>query len=174
MQDSLTGLANRRSFDSALSREWQRAARTGRGVALVMVDVDHFKLFNDHYGHVAGDVCLQTVATAIADTVRQSTDTAARYGGEEFAIIIPDTDLIGAMRLADRLVKQINSLSVPHLGAPTGTLSVSAGVAAFIPPHGHHGAAALVEAADAALYRAKSAGRGRVASHRVDAAEIVI
>ncbi len=168
LQDALTGLANRRYFDVTLSREWQQSLRTGRPLALVMIDVDHFKRYNDSYGHPAGDTCLQTVATAIGDTIRQSSDTAARYGGEEFAIIIPDTDVISAMRVAERLVRQITALAVPHVGATSGRLSISAGVAAFNPVEGlaeMASAQTLLDAADAALYRAKDAGRGRVVFH---------
>lgn len=168
LQDALTGLANRRYFDATLAREWQQSLRTGRPVALVMVDVDHFKRYNDSYGHPAGDTCLRTVAAAIGDTVRQATDTAARYGGEEFAIIIPDTDVISAMRVAERLVRQITALAVPHVGASSGRLSISAGVAAFSPTDAHAGMASaqtLLDAADAALYRAKNAGRGRAVFH---------
>ena len=169
MQDALTGLANRRYFDVALTREWAHAARSLRPMALIMIDVDHFKRYNDRYGHPAGDSCLRTVATAIEDAVRQSSDTAARYGGEEFAIIVPDTDVMGAMRLAERLVRQITALRVTHQGAPSGRLSISVGVAGINPALVISGAETnaqwLVDAADAALYRAKNAGRGCAMFH---------
>ncbi len=167
-QDALTGLANRRYFDETLALEWQQSLRTGRNLSLVMIDVDHFKRYNDSYGHPAGDLCLQTVAAAICDAVRQSFDTASRYGGEEFAIILPDTDVISAMRVAERLVRQINALAVPHVGANSGHLSISAGVATFNPAYGHadiSSAQTLLLATDAALYCAKNGGRGRVVLH---------
>lgn len=168
MQDALTGLANRRTFDATLAREWQQSLRTRRPLSLVMIDVDHFKRYNDSYGHPAGDTCLQTVAIAIADAVRQSSDTAARYGGEEFAMILPDTDVMSAMRVAERLVRQITALAVPHAGASSGQLSISVGVAASNPEDRQAGMASaqtLLDAADEALYRAKNAGRCRAVFH---------
>jgi diguanylate cyclase (GGDEF)-like protein len=163
-QDALTGLANRRTFDATLNHDWEQAARAGRPMALIMIDVDHFKRYNDTYGHPAGDACLRTVATAIADAVRQSTDTAARYGGEEFAIILPEADVMAAMKVADRVVRQIAALNVPHRGAPSGRLSISAGVAAINPGAGNS-AQWLIDAADTALYRAKNSGRNKAVFH---------
>eukprot|EP01037_Dinobryon_pediforme_P005248 gene5248-5300_t len=163
-QDALTGLANRRTFDATLARDWAQAARTGRPMALIMIDVDHFKRYNDSYGHPAGDACLRAVATAIAGSVRQSTDTAARYGGEEFAIILPEADVVAAMNVANRLVREIAALDVDHRGAPSGRLSISAGVAAITPSAGNNGQW-LIDAADAALYRAKNSGRNKAVFH---------
>jgi len=161
--DALTGVANRRSFDEALEREWQRALRDGEPLALLMVDVDHFKKYNDHYGHPAGDACLQSVARAIAQATQRPGDMAARYGGEEFTLLLPRTTLVGAEHIAQRLQEAVAALALAHAASPTRpTVSVSVGVSARVPgsPPGVT-PADLVASADQMLYQAKAGGRAR-------------
>ncbi len=157
--DPLTNISNRRHFDEVLQQEWQRAMRSTQPLALAMIDVDHFKLFNDHYGHQAGDLCLQKIAAVIAQTAQRPTDLAARFGGEEFTLILPDTDEAGAASIASQLVAQIEALAMPHemsLTSPCVTISV--GLALTIPTQGSS-ATQLIERADKALYQAKEQGR---------------
>lgn len=164
--DGLTGVANRRRFDEQLHIECDRALRTGEPLSLLMIDVDHFKRYNDRYGHPAGDTCLRDVAQAIQGMVSRPADHVARYGGEEFAMLLPHTDLAGAAHLGERVVEAVAALRIPHEGSlPDRVVTVSVGVAAS---HCHAGGtctlaspAALVRAADQALYAAKAAGRGR-------------
>jgi diguanylate cyclase (GGDEF)-like protein len=162
--DGLTGLANRRRFDEVLAAECARAARLQQPLAVIMLDVDHFKKFNDHYGHQAGDACLVRVAHALAAGTRRAGDLTARYGGEEFSIVLPNTGLEEARHIGDALRAAIEALEIAHAGAPAGQVTISVGVAGRIAQPGQ-GAAdpdALMRAADAALYRAKDAGRNRV------------
>ncbi len=161
-QDGLTGVANRRRFDEALGQEYRRALRQNGSLALVMLDVDHFKRFNDAYGHLGGDSCLQRIAAALVAQARRPADLPARYGGEEFAVLLPDTDIVGAHAFADGLQAALADLAIPHEGNPAGRVSVSIGIACTTPEGGDSGPAELIEAADAALYRAKAAGRNRV------------
>ena len=160
--DSLSGLANRRSFDAKLDEEWRESARQNTPLALVMIDVDHFKLYNDHYGHLAGDACLRAVGEALA----QATEAAvvARYGGEEFALLFARTEMNRALDLAEELRGGIEALSLPHLVAPSGHVTVSVGVAALRAANGDS-PQTLIEAADAALYGAKRRGRNAVVGH---------
>ncbi|WP_243657866.1 diguanylate cyclase [Parafrankia sp. BMG5.11] len=160
--DELTGLANRRRLDEALDAEWHRATRQKAPLAFAMIDIDHFKLYNDHYGHTAGDRCLQQVATCLAVNTR-AVDLAARYGGEEFAIVMPGADLDAATRLARRLCAAVAELAQPHPLVADNIVTVSIGVIA-ITPTPHDDPAAFVELADAALYQAKNGGRNRVAA----------
>ena len=162
LQDPLTGVANRRRFDEAVGHEFRRAQRLQEPVCVIMLDIDHFKAFNDTYGHPAGDATLRMVALTIADLLRRPADLLARYGGEEFALVLPGTEQDGAMVLAERIRSAVESLAVPHTGAPGGVLTVSIGVAGIQPPIGLEGPAAFVEAADAALYLAKRDGRNTV------------
>jgi diguanylate cyclase (GGDEF)-like protein len=160
--DGLTGIANRRYFDVALDRELRRAQRLGGKLSLLMVDIDSFKAYNDHFGHQQGDTCLSTVAQALAAKLKRPADVAARYGGEEFAAILPDTSVEQAALLANAIREHIAALALPHAPSahwPMVTLSI--GVAAFDPAH-LKDPAALVEAADKALYAAKHGGRNRV------------
>ncbi|MBL7498795.1 diguanylate cyclase [Frankia sp. CNm7] len=158
--DQLTGLANRRRLDEVLDAEWRRAGRQAAPIALAMVDVDYFKLYNDHFGHTTGDRCLRRVAACLARNTRD-TDLAARYGGEEFAVVMPGADLAVATRLARHLCTAVTDLAEPHPLAADGIVTVSVGVTAITPAPGDD-KTALVEVADAALYRAKHSGRNRV------------
>ena len=163
--DALTDIPNRRRFDEALALEWKRALRDATPLSLVMIDIDHFKQYNDHYGHGAGDVCLQRVAAELAKGVVRPGDLVARYGGEEFVVILPETDREAARQIAERLREGIEKLSLPHAYSETGAvITISAGVA------GQDGVSesllpqVLYDAADKALYMAKESGRTRVCS----------
>jgi diguanylate cyclase (GGDEF)-like protein len=158
LTDGLTGVTNRRGFDTAVADEWTRARRAGHPLSLVMFDVDHFKLFNDHYGHLAGDACLRAVAGVIAAYARRAGDVAARYGGEEFALLLPASDRASALALAQEVCSAIADLAMPHALSPHQVATASAGVAT-LDPHEELDTEALVRAADQALYRAKQAGR---------------
>lgn len=161
LTDALTGIANRRHFDEVLQQEWHRAQRTGEPLALAILDVDWFKRYNDHYGHPAGDACLQRIAQVLASTVGRSSDLVARYGGEEFVFLVPMTDTAGAQGIALRLVQAIEALGLPHELSTFGRVTVSIGVAAMTPGQGDT-PETLLQRADAALYEAKKAGRNRV------------
>jgi diguanylate cyclase (GGDEF)-like protein len=156
--DGLTGLTNRRGFDSALAAEWIRSTRSGEPIALAMVDVDFFKLYNDHYGHQAGDHCLKEVATAIASHLHRAGDLAARYGGEEFVLLMPGSDGPDALKIASALCERVFALGLPHALSNHAAVSVSIGVFSIDPSSGST-AQDLIEAADRALYAAKQAGR---------------
>jgi diguanylate cyclase (GGDEF)-like protein/PAS domain S-box-containing protein len=159
--DALTGVANRRRFDDTLDHEWRRAVRMRTPTALLLIDVDHFKSYNDIYGHVRGDVCLREVAGAALEVVRRSSDIVARFGGEEFAVVLPNTDEVSAAALAEEIREAVMRREILHGGNRPGFVTVSIGCAAMIPERGSH-AVTLVEAADEALYRAKHQGRNRV------------
>lgn len=166
--DGLTGLSNRRHFDETMLREWRRAARYKRPLSLVLVDVDHFKQYNDTYGHLAGDECLKTVASALQAVSRRPSDLVARYGGEEFAILLPDTGESDASAVAQSACRAVLSLGIPHgKSSVNDCVTVSIGVATFVPPPAFVGKLAgkpssLIDAADQALYEAKQQGRNRV------------
>lgn len=159
--DSLTGLANRRHFDQVLLHEWSRGQRQGHSLALILLDVDWFKHFNDLYGHQAGDVCLRAVATALQAKARRAGDLAARYGGEEFAMIVPEIDADAALALAESIRGAVHDMAQAHAGSPIGKVTVSLGVAVMVPTADAQ-PDTLVLAADQALYRAKDLGRDRV------------
>ncbi|MFC3126453.1 diguanylate cyclase [Pseudoroseomonas globiformis] len=163
--DGLTGLLNRRRFDEVLRREWDRAAREGTALSLLMLDIDRFKLFNDRYGHPAGDGCLRRVAVAVAAAVRRPGDMVARYGGEELAVILPRTDAAGAASVAESVRAAVAAELVPHEGnPPVMVVTSSLGAATAEPRPGlAFGPEALVAAADGALYGAKRSGRNQVA-----------
>ena len=162
LRDVLTGLSNRRRFDQALAQEWDRARRNRSALSLLMVDVDHFKAYNDHYGHPAGDQCLVHLAQAMASAVQRPADVVARYGGEEFVVLLPDTDQAGAVELARKLIEQIDQMALPHVMSSTAPhVTVSVGVATQS-PLASMDRQGLVGAADAALYRAKRGGRHAV------------
>jgi diguanylate cyclase (GGDEF)-like protein len=161
--DSLSGLTNRRGFDAKLDEEWTSSARNGEPLALIMIDVDHFKAFNDRYGHVAGDMCLRTVAEALADAVRDAA-VVARYGGEEFALLFARTGLDRALDIAERLRATVEQLNLTHQAAPLGRVTASVGVAS-LRARASDSTEVLIEAADAALYGAKRRGRNTVVGH---------
>jgi diguanylate cyclase (GGDEF)-like protein len=159
LRDELTGLANRRCFNKTIEREFHRAARNGRPLSLIMVDIDLFKTFNDQYGHPAGDVCLRAISAAMQGVLRRPGDMAARYGGEEFAILLPETDTAGAIQIVGEMQAAVRTLAIRHEAGPLGVVTLSAGVACWSPGRLTASPARLVEAADAALYEAKALGR---------------
>jgi diguanylate cyclase (GGDEF)-like protein/PAS domain S-box-containing protein len=159
-KDSLTGLANRRCFDEVLESAWAKALAGGWPLAVLMIDVDHFKQFNDCYGHQRGDLCLRDVAEAIVSGLFHPDDLAARYGGEEFAVILPSTSTDNAARVAERIRRAVQDLKRPHMATPLGMVTVSVGVAAAHPVV-HGDPLAVVRAADEALYTSKHEGRNR-------------
>jgi len=164
LEDDLTGLGNRRRFDQALQEEFGRAVRGGLSLALIMLDVDHFKQYNDIYGHLAGDQCLRKVGRAIKSQQTRPGDLMARYGGEEIAILLPGSDHDGALAVAERVLVAVRELNLMHDGNPGGIVTISAGVAAFIPERDRDSADKLLRLADRALYMAKQLGRDRVCS----------
>jgi diguanylate cyclase (GGDEF)-like protein len=164
-KDALTDLANRRSFDQALEMEWARGLRSGRPLALLFADVDHFKLFNDRHGHQRGDECLRAIAGVIGKTAIRPTDLATRYGGEEFAIIMPDTDMAAACAVAERLREAVMDLDIALGDARAAQcVTLSIGVAAHVPGSNDVGPDWLLGQADQAVYAAKNLGRNRVTS----------
>ena len=166
--DGLTGLANRRRFDTYLASEWRHGFRTAAPLGLVFLDLDHFKRLNDAAGHLAGDAALRAVASTLSEEVRRSADLVARYGGEEFAVLLTTTDLDGAREMAERLIRAVENLHYPHPDSPIAPwLTISAGVASIIPTP-DQSPATLFEAADRALYDAKKGGRNRVAAIAID------
>ena len=161
MIDSLTGLANRRQFDQVLRREWGRCQRERQALALVFLDVDKFKPYNDYYGHQAGDDCLRELARVFARGARRASDLAVRYGGEEFVVLLPETSELAARQIAEALVGEVRERGLPHAASEIAdVVTVSAGVAAMVPEAGSPDQ--LVALADEALYRAKQGGRNRV------------
>ncbi len=163
MQDGLTGIANRRRFEATIDAEWRRAQRTGRPLTLMMIDVDHFKAYNDRYGHPAGDACLREAAKALEGSVRRASDLIARYGGEEFAILLCDSaeSGAGALHVADAIHQAMRDAGMPHDASPTAAwVTASIGVATTYPAAGQR-PEALIRAADRALYRAKALGRNQ-------------
>lgn len=164
--DGLTGIANRRFFDEHLSREWRRARRGSGEIAILMCDVDHFKAYNDTYGHQAGDDCLRQVAHKIRDSMERAADLAARYGGEEFVVLLPDTPIAGAHIVAEKLRQTIHALKLPHAGSAHHHVTLSIGIAAMAAGD-QNTQQTLIEAADRALYRAKHAGRNLVCRHNL-------
>jgi diguanylate cyclase (GGDEF)-like protein len=163
-RDALTGLSSRSAFQEALATHWESHGRSGRPLSLLMVDVDHFKSFNDRYGHLRGDEALRVVARCLRAGLGRQGDLAARYGGEEFALILPNTSTEGAIRVAQRIRRLMAEAAVPHLDSSVGQrLTVSIGVAtAFPDPYGDP--AQLVAAADLALYDVKNSGRDGVST----------
>ncbi len=162
--DGLTGIANRRSFDETLNKEWNRAMRSEKSIGLLMLDIDFFKLYNDHYGHQGGDDCLKKFAKGLDSTLHRESDFLARYGGEEFSAILPDTDLNGAFKVAEQMRLAIKDLRIEHAKSKVSDIvSVSIGVSAIIPLQGTD-PKILIRAADQALYKAKEDGRDRVKS----------
>lgn len=166
--DGLTGIANRRYFNTMLAREFSRMQRNRLPLALIMLDVDDFKAFNDHYGHVHGDECLQQVAQSIAACLQRPADMVARYGGEEFVCLLPETSAEGALKLARDIQSAITALRLPHVQSQAGDfVSVSMGVAAEV-PSSQRNSQQLLSLADERLYRAKRGGRNRIVSSAAD------
>lgn len=159
--DALTGLANRRQFDRHLHAEWQRSMRNHQPISLLLIDVDHFKRYNDHYGHVAGDACLRQLAGILYDCAQRSGELVARYGGEEFAVLLPGTDSAAAMAVAQRCMEELAAARIAHANSPVADcLTCSIGVATVVArqdlvPE------SLVRSADEALYQVKSSGRAQ-------------
>jgi len=176
VQDQLTGLANRRSIDETLSKELARSRRYGRPLALVMLDVDYFKKYNDRYGHQAGDECLKDVASVLLEVTQRPCDLAARYGGEEFLLILPDTDVVTALSLAERVLASIGDLELRHEQSPLRVVTVSAGIAALT-NNSYRDSDSLLRAADKALYQAKQNGRNQAQVapefHFQDSSEVI-
>lgn len=156
--DGLTGMANRRSFDRMLAQEWNRGQRAGTPLALIMLDVDLFKHFNDYYGHLAGDDCLKALARAMAPAARRAGDLVARYGGEEFVVLLPNTNGQEALETARHIQREVWALALPHAETAAGIVTFSLGVASLLPTP-QHSPEDLIRMADAALYRAKQSGR---------------
>jgi len=163
--DGLTQIANRRQFDSCMDKEWKRLLRSQNPLSVILCDIDFFKLYNDNYGHQAGDECLYTVAQAISSVTKRSSDLAARYGGEEFVVILPDTDSKGCISLAEEIRNTIRQLKIPHAHSSIDQyITLSFGVSSTI-PNREFLPKALIGAADLALYKAKKEGRNRICSN---------
>ncbi len=161
-KDGLTGVANRRWFDETLEREWRRAKRSRRVLNMAMIDIDHFKKYNDHYGHLPGDDCLKKVAAVLQQRMRRAGDLVARYGGEEFVVVMPEMDTAAAKTLAEELRAGVEQLDIPHEGSQTSRfVTVSIGGGGILPGLDNE-AWNLVEMADQAMYRAKNNGRNQV------------
>jgi diguanylate cyclase (GGDEF)-like protein len=160
MLDGLTGVANRRHFDVSLLREWRQSVRSRTPLALLLIDIDFFKRYNDHYGHHAGDTCIQAVANVLQQCLHRPHDLLARYGGEEFACILPDTPLSGALHMARELELAVRALALPHEKSDVTTV-VTVSIGGAVASHGGD-TAELIKAADRLLYSAKHAGRGQV------------
>lgn len=160
--DGLTQVSNRRFFDERLDQEWRRLARSGEVLSIILCDVDYFKKYNDTYGHLAGDACLQQVAKALQLAVKRPADVVARYGGEEFIIILPETGAAGALHVADQILRQVSSLKIPHRASEIADyVTVSVGVATTL-PSSEIEPSQLVKKADESLYNAKQNGRNKV------------
>ncbi len=162
MTDGLTGIANRRLFDKKMEHEWKRAQRAQQPLSLIMIDIDYFKLYNDNYGHQAGDKCLKKVAIALKNTLRRPADFIARYGGEEFVVIIPETNSNAASKIAETLRNAVISLSIPHATSKQNNrITISLGVASVTPKAGQP-SQELIYRSDTALYKAKHSNRNSV------------
>ncbi|MGD0681826.1 MAG: diguanylate cyclase [Terracidiphilus sp.] len=161
LTDGLTGLANRRRFDQYMASEWRRSMRNCQPLSLLMLDVDLFKLYNDTYGHQRGDNCLKQIAEACMDIVSRPGDLVARFGGEEFVVVLPNTEIEGALQVANEICESLRSRRLPHTGSPFGIITISIGYAALIPTAGRY-ASDLIAMADHALYTAKHNGRNQV------------
>jgi len=162
--DALTSICNRREFDLRLMTEWARGSRTGKSLALLMIDVDKFKEYNDHHGHLRGDDCLVKVAQILNSCMQRTTDLIARYGGEEFVVLLPESDLEGALRVAEACHAAILDAKLPHVTSNVSIyVTVSIGVAAMVPIY-ERSNTLLIEQADIALYQAKNSGRNRICS----------
>lgn len=159
IRDGLTGLINRRRFDELMKTEWKRGLRNQHPLSVVIVDIDHFKAYNDHYGHLVGDDCLCRVAETLSVSLHREVDRVCRYGGEEFIAILPDTSMEGAVQVAERMRRNVCELRIRHKGSDTADyLTISVGVSCAVPRLDRH-VAQLLDSADSALYEAKKSGR---------------
>ena len=161
-RDGLTGIANRRRFDEFLEQEWLRAKRKNTQLSLIMMDVDHFKQYNDNYGHLAGDDCLKQIALTLENQLKRPTDLVARYGGEEFVSILPDTNTEGALHIAKQFLESISELKKPHSHSSAADhVTISIGIAT-VTPNDSFSKKELINTADSSLYEAKGGGRNQV------------
>ncbi len=162
-RDGLTGIANRRRFDEFFEQEWWRAKRKKTQLSLILMDIDHFKQYNDNYGHLAGDDCLKQIALTLDNQLKRPTDLVARYGGEEFVCILPDTDNKGALQIAKQFMKSISDLKIPHSYSNAADhVTISLGVATITPSNSSLSKEELIKVADKNLYEAKANGRNQV------------
>ena len=161
-QDALTGLSNRRALDETLNKEFRRAKRDRTPLSLLMIDVDWFKPYNDHYGHIAGDECLRRIAATIGAAIRRPADFAARYGGEEFVALLPNTNRQGALILAEKIRQSVYDLAIEHGESVKRRVTISTGVASTEDAQFLEEPASLLEQADISLYQAKRAGRNNI------------
>jgi diguanylate cyclase (GGDEF)-like protein len=160
--DGLTGIANRRQFDQELEKEWRRMMRQNTSLSLLLIDIDYFKKFNDHYGHAVGDDCLRRVAQTILKVIKRPGDLVARYGGEEFVVVLPNTNATGAYAVAESMRFAVDQLKLPHVDSPvTDHVTISVGLTSEIPDR-QASLQEFVNRADEALYRAKSSGRNQI------------
>jgi len=163
--DTLTNIPNRRQFDRDIIREWNRGKRDKKPFSILMIDVDHFKIYNDTHGHQQGDIALQTVAGAITTSLKRATDIAARWGGEEFAVLLPETELDGALKVAEAIRNNVETAMIPgDDGESVHNVTISIGVAPIIPGD-DTSIAEIIRRADEALYKAKDAGRNKVCAY---------
>ncbi len=172
LQDGLTEIPNRRYFDRKLTQEWNRQSRHQQPLSLLMIDIDHFKPYNDHYGHGAGDDCLRRVAQALHQVPTRAADLVARYGGEEFVVLLPDTETAGAREVAEEMRAAIHTLAIPHAYSPVSDrITISLGGSTYRPRRQQPAidAEALKQVADQALYQAKEQGRDRIVWRDLDA-----
>ena len=162
--DFLTSIYNRRSFDDLLNREWKSCSRNRSSLSVIMIDIDKFKSYNDTYGHLQGDKCLQSVACTIKSTISRARDSVSRYGGDEFVVLVPETNSNGARHIAENIRKNVEHLGMPNeFSKPYGKVTISVGVSTMIPDRNHM-PEYLVNLADAFLYKAKESGGNRVNS----------
>jgi diguanylate cyclase (GGDEF)-like protein len=167
MEDGLTGLANRRKFDEAIEVEWRRALRNKDYLSTILLDIDHFKAFNDTYGHQSGDECLKKVAECLKKQTRRAGELNARYGGEEFVIVLPGTPIKNALYVAESIRSSIFDMRIPHAGSAVSQyVTISAGVSSTIPVR-EYNSSALIRKADLELYQAKREGRNRVVGNEL-------
>jgi diguanylate cyclase (GGDEF)-like protein len=168
VMDGLTRISNRRKFDQYIASEWIRLSREQGSLSLILCDIDHFKLYNDTYGHLAGDRCLIEVAQAISKVIKRPTDLVARYGGEEFVLVLPQTPIVGAIHLAQQIRLQVQALKIPHLSSSVDLyVTISLGVSCCI-PHPNFDFEVLIAAADQGLYQAKERGRNQAVECGID------
>ncbi|THB72370.1 MAG: diguanylate cyclase [Desulfobulbaceae bacterium] len=166
--DGLTGIPNRRHFDEVIKEEWTNAIHSSKQLALIMFDIDYFKNYNDHLGHISGDDCLKQVAKELKKVLRRSSDFLARYGGEEFCIVLPETDLEGASRITKKITQMLNDLNIPHPSSEVSSIVTCSMGAAVIRPTHDRSLVAFIEAADKCLYQAKNSGRNRTCMIDID------